>query len=168
MTAAQRSVVVGIFDDAGQAEKAIRDLLDAGFTRDNIGFAMRHRTEQQHTATADNGLGAMVGGYTGVAAGGILGGLLGLAISAAIPGVGPILAAGLVGMALGGAYIGGLVGVLVGMGVPEHEAEHYHRHVQEGRSLVAVKCPGRYSEALAILSAAGARDAVREPEPAQR
>jgi hypothetical protein len=170
MTAAQQSVVVGIFDDPAQAEKAIRDLLDAGFTRDRIGFAMRHPAEPEHAAEAgkaDNALGAVVGGYTGVAAGGILGGLIGLAISAAVPGVGPVLAAGLVGMALGGAYVGGLVGALVGLGVPQHEAEHYHRHVQEGRALVAVQCAGRYSEALAILSANGARDAVRETSLSQ-
>src|SRR5262249_49542748 len=134
-------------------------------------FAMRQRNEQGHAAAPardDNGLGALVGGYTGVAAGGILGGLIGLAISAAIPGLGPVLAAGVVGMALGGAYVGGLVGVLVGLGVPQHEAEHYHRHVQEGRALVAVKCEGRYSEALAILSANGARDAIRETERIER
>jgi hypothetical protein len=167
MTAAKRSVVVGIFDDPARAEKAIRDLLAAGFQKEEIGFAMRQPSGQAHEAKAPegaSGLGALVGGYTGAAAGGVLGALLGLAISAALPGIGPVLAAGMVGMALGGAYVGGLVGVLVGMGIPHEEAEHYHRHVQAGRALVAVKAEDRYSEALAILSANGALDAVRQPE----
>jgi hypothetical protein len=168
MTAAKRSVVVGIFEDSAQAEKAIRDLQDAGFSKEQIGFAVRAPSGADHAAAPQgaSGLGALVGGYTGVAAGGILGGLLGLAISAAIPGIGPVFAAGIVGLALGGAYVGGIVGALVGMGIPHEEAQHYHRHVQEGRILLAVKAEDRYSEALAILSANGALDAVRRSEPA--
>jgi hypothetical protein len=167
MTAAKRSVVVGVFDDPARAEKAIRDLLDAEFKKEEVGFAMRQPSGEAHEAKAPegvSGLGALVGGYTGVAAGGVLGGLLGLALTAAVPGFGPVFVAGMVGMALGGAYVGGIVGVLVGMGIPHHEAEHYHRHVQAGRALVTVKAEDRYSEAVAILSANGALDALRQPE----
>jgi hypothetical protein len=166
MTVAHRTVVVGIFEDSAHAEKAIRDLLDAGFTKEEIGFAMRDPSGHEAVPPEGaSGLGALVGGYTGVAAGGVLGGLLGLAISAAIPGIGPVFAAGTVGLALAGAYVGGIIGALVGMGIPHEEAEHYHRHVQEGRALVAVKAADRYSEALGILSADGALDAVRRSEP---
>ena len=167
MTVAHRSVVVGVFEDSARAEKAIRDLLDAGFKKEDIGFTMRDPAGHELVPPEGaSGLGALVGGYTGVAAGGVLGGLLGLAISAVLPGIGPVFAAGTVGLALAGAYVGGIAGVLLGMGVPHEEAEHYHRHVREGRALVAVKAPDRYSEALAILSADGASDAVRKAEPA--
>ncbi len=167
MTAAKRSVVVGIFDDPARAEKAIRDLLDAGFRKEEIGFAVREAAGQAHEAKAPegvSGLGALVGGYGGAAAGGVLGGLLGLAISAAVPGLGPVFAAGIVGLALGGAYVGGIAGALVGMGVPHEEAQRYHRHVEAGRVLVAVKAEGRYSDAVAILSADGAFDEIRQSE----
>src|SRR4051794_5265743 len=90
MSTAKRAVVVGIFDDAAQAERAVKDLLGAGFSRDAIGFAMRQPPGQANpaaTAGEASGLGALVGGYGGAAAGGILGGLLGLAISAAVPGL---------------------------------------------------------------------------------
>src|SRR4051812_15862126 len=127
MTVAPRSVVVGIFEDAAHAEKAIHDLLDAGFKKEEIGFAMRDAAGHEAAPPAGaSGLGAMVGGYTGAEAGGVLGGLLGLAISAAVPGLGPVFAAGTVGLALAGAYVGGIAGVLIGMGVPREEAEHYH------------------------------------------
>lgn len=165
MSVAPRSVVVGIFDNHALAERAIRDLLGAGFRKEEIGFAMRDASGHEAAAPAGaSGLGGLVGGYTGAAAGGALGALLGAGICAAIPGLGPVLAAGVVGLGLTGAYLGGIAGVLIGMGVPKEEAEHYHRHVEQGRALVAVKAADRYSEALGILSAAGARDAIRQGE----
>ena len=58
--------------------------------------------------------------------------------------------------------MGGIVGALVGMGIPEPEAQAYQREVEAGRHLVTVKANGRYSEAVAILAANGARDVVRQ------
>jgi hypothetical protein len=158
----ERSTVVGVFADHGEAERAVRDLLAAGFAREAIGFVARHPAPHEQSS----GLGAMVGGYAGAASGGVLGGLLGLAISAVLPGVGHILAAGMVGLMLGGAYVGGLAGALIGMGIPEPEAHLLHREVEAGRTLVTVKVDGRYSEAVAILAAAGARDVTRQAAPA--
>jgi hypothetical protein len=167
MTVAPRSVVVGIFDNHAQAERAVRDLLEAGFRKEEIGFAMRDVSGGEAAPPeGSSGLGALVGGYTGAAAGGALGALLGAGIFTAVPGLGPVLAAGVVGLGLAGAYVGGIAGVLVGMGVPEEEAKHYHRHVEQGRALVAVKAGDRYSEALGILSADGAYDAIRRGEQA--
>jgi hypothetical protein len=157
MTVEQRSIVVGVFAEQERAERAVRELLAAGFPQERIGFLTRD-------SEANNGLGAIVGGYTGAAAGGLLGGLLGTAISAVIPGVGPIVGAGLVGMMLAGAYVGGIAGVLIGLGVPEGDARRYHQEVEAGRSLVTVRADGRYSEALAILAAAGALDVLREAQ----
>jgi hypothetical protein len=167
LTAAKRSVVVGIFDDSARAEAAIRELLSAGFKEVGIGFAMRQPSGQGGGAKGrerGSGLGTLVRGYTGAAAGGVLGGLLGLAISAALPGIGPVFAAGAVGRVLGDAYVGGLVGALVGMGISHEEAVNYHRQLQAGRTLLVVKAQDRCSEALVILSASGALDALLQPE----
>ena len=38
----QRSTVVGVFQDRQHAEKAVSELLAAGFRKDQIGVAMRH------------------------------------------------------------------------------------------------------------------------------
>ena len=40
--AQQRSTVVGVFEDRHQADKAVSELLKAGFRQDQIGVAMRH------------------------------------------------------------------------------------------------------------------------------
>jgi CRISPR/Cas system-associated protein endoribonuclease Cas2 len=40
--AKQHSAVVGVFQDRQQANKAVSELLKAGFRQDQIGVAMRH------------------------------------------------------------------------------------------------------------------------------
>lgn len=164
MSTAERSTVVGVFTDHAQAARAVHDLLDAGFSKEQIGYVAPHSSGQgaENPAEDGNGLGALVGGYTGTAAGGILGGILGAILAVTVPGIGHAVAAGVVGMMLAGAYVGGIAGVLIGMGVPAHEAHAYHRAVEAGKALVTVKVDGRYSEALAILAAAGAQDVTRE------
>ncbi|MCC6420334.1 MAG: hypothetical protein IT429_19030 [Gemmataceae bacterium] len=166
MTVAPRSTVVGVFQDHAQAERAVRDLLAAGFPKEDIGYLARHPPGEPVEGADDvEGLGGAVGAYSGVAAGTILGGILGAAVSVAVPGFGPLLGAGMVGLMLGGAYVGGIAGALIGMGVPEEEAHAYHRAVEADRHLVAVRANDRYSEALAILAACGALDVTREASP---
>jgi hypothetical protein len=163
MATAQRTTVVGIFADVGQAEKAVRDLLAAGFRQEEIAYLCRDEPRPPVEGGDDtSGTGALVGGYTGAAAGVLLGGALGAAVSVVVPGFGPLLGAGMVALMLGGGYVGGIAGALIGMGVPEEEAHAYHREVETGRHLVAVRAEGRYSEALAILAAAGALDVTRQ------
>jgi hypothetical protein len=166
MSTAERSTVVGVFPTHAEAEQAVQDLLAAGFTKEQVGFIGPHPAGHESAPHPEeaSGLRAIVGGYTGTAAGGILGGILGAILTVVIPGLGHAVAAGVVGMMLAGAYVGGIAGVLIGMGIPEHEAHAYHREVQAGRTLVTVQVDGRYSEALAILADAGARDATRQAE----
>jgi hypothetical protein len=168
MSAAERSIVVGVFADHAQAARAVHDLLDAGFSKEQVGYLAPHPSGPAAGAAAEEGgaLGAIVGGYAGTAAGGILGGILGAILSVIIPGIGQAVAAGVVGMMLAGAYVGGIAGALIGMGVPAHEAHAYHREVEAGKALVTVKVDGRYSEALAILAAAGAQDVTRQASQA--
>jgi hypothetical protein len=165
MATMQRSTVVGVFDDRGQAEKAVRELRDAGFSKEQIGFAMRGSAADEGgedtSVIHSTPFHTYAGGVTGTVAGGVLGGLLGTLASAVIPGIGPVVGAGLLVMIVSGAYVGGVAGALIGMGIPEEEAHQYHREFEAGRALVTVKVDGRYSEALAILSANGAKDVIR-------
>jgi hypothetical protein len=165
-----RSVVAAIFNDRTQAERAIDALRSAGFTGDQIGVAMRDRTEQGELIE-DTGSSAVEGAVSGALGGGLLGGvagfLVGLVSALAIPGIGPIVAGGALASALGaaggtavagagiGAAAGGLVGALSGMGIPEEEARHFETGFRSGGTLITVTAGRRVSEALSILERHG-------------
>jgi hypothetical protein len=161
-----RSTVAAIFHDRIQAERAIDALRAAGFTGDQIGVALRDRTEQG-TLVEDTGTSAVEGAVSGALGGGLLGGvagfLVGLVSALAIPGIGPVVAGGALASALGaaggtavagagiGAAAGGLVGALSGMGIPEEEARHFETGFRAGGVLVTVNAGYRAAEALGIL-----------------
>jgi hypothetical protein len=160
---AQNTTVVGTFDDRDAAERAIEQLRDAGFHRDQIGFAGRDQSGtpmlvEEHGNAA--GSGAAGGLVTGAVAGGTLA-WLGLA---AIPAIGPFLAGGAIGTALVGAaaggVTGGVLGGLLGLGIPRHMAELHEQRIREGRTLVTVQT-AEPSVAERILSSAGALDVDR-------
>jgi hypothetical protein len=158
-------VVIGLFPDPDAAAEAIRELQDAGFTKEEIGAIM------PKTGPGGEPLAELVEGEdleveadatkTGAATGGIIGGLLGLVGSLLVPGLGAVtlggvLASTLIGAGVG-AMTGGLVGMLVGMGASRAEADYFDRAVREGGTLVTVQ-PGadRADEARSILGSAGA------------
>lgn len=136
---AGRSAVAGLFPHRPAAEQAVHDLKAAGFTGNQIGVAMRDRTEQNELVE-DTGTQAAESATTGAIGGGVLGGLAGLLVGIgvlAIPGIGPVVAGGLLASAFGvaggtavagagiGAAAGSLLGALAGMGIPEIEAHHF-------------------------------------------
>lgn len=146
--------VVGIFTDRSDAENAIRELKDAGFTEQEIGVAMQDRTEQRQLMDT-TGSTAAEGAATGVLSGGVVGGLIGLLGSLLIPGVGPIVVGGVLASTLTGAGIGaatgGIIGALMGLGVPEADAQHFDLGLRSGATLITVDAGDRVPEALAIL-----------------
>lgn len=161
----QRSTVVGVFEDRAQADKAVAELMKAGFRQEQIGVAMRHAegstsgTDASDVDDSDSGSGAMTGAIAGLG----LGALAGLGVLAGvIPVVGPAIAAGTLGVILSnaaaGAGVAGLVGALVGSGLSEHEAEYYHGEFEAGRAIVTVTADARADEATTILRQYGAYD----------
>ena len=167
--------VVGVFDSMKEAEAAIRELQNNGFSREEMSL-VANRIENTHpdieaaspghpgimdrTAdiAADAGLGAALGGI-----GGLLFGLAGLTV----PGIGPILAAGpIVGMIGGmglGAAAGGIIGVLTESGVPKEEAAAYAESVRRGHVLVTVESENddRANRAREIMDNSAAVDIER-------
>jgi len=159
--------VVGLFDDMDQAQRATRDLENAGIPRDDISVVANN--EGNRYTTTDTGTtgepevtghavghDAVVGAEIGGAAG-LLIGLTGLAI----PGLGWIAGAGwLMGLISGaatGAVIGGLVGALTHVGVPHEDAANYTEGVRRGGILLAVKAQDDVAHNVAqILSDDGA------------
>ena len=153
-------IVVALFEERSEAEDAIRDLKNAGFTNEQIGVATQGRIEAGEAPSEGSAVGLAEGAAAGALTGGVIGGLVGLVSSLLIPGVGPlvvggILASALMGMGVGAAT-GGLIGALVGMGVPEEDARYFDAGLREGRTLVTVSNTDGASEALGILERHGA------------
>jgi uncharacterized protein (TIGR02271 family) len=151
---ARHRTVVGLFTDRSEAESAIRDLKQAGFTDREVGVAMRDRDEQRDLMEG-TGSTAAEGAAVGAVSGGLVGGLVGLLGSLLIPGVGPIVAGGVLASVLTGAGIGaaagGIIGALMGLGVPETDARHFDSGLRSGGVLVTVDAGDRVLEALDIL-----------------
>ena len=167
MAKIERSTVVGVFTDRGQAEQAINELRRAGFNDDQIGFILRGNPAREGETAGESGSDAGAGAATGAVSGGVLGGVLGAAAALLMPGFGPAIAGGILWATLGGAAIGaaagGIIGALTGLGVPEEEARYYQGEFEAGRTIVTVKAANRYQEALDILRSNGAYDATTRP-----
>src|SRR4051812_42614936 len=156
------ATVVGLFHNQADAERAIHNLKERGFSENQIGVAIKDR-QQQKDLIEGTGTQAAEGAATGALGGGVLGGVIGLLAGVgalAIPGIGPIIAGGTLASTLAGAGIGaaagGLIGALAGMGVPEEDARHFDRGFQAGGTLVTVDAGGRASEARECLYESGA------------
>jgi hypothetical protein len=126
--------VVGMIENQAQAQKAVEDLLAAGFDRKDVGLVSPEEVVRESTA-------AMAGASAGMLVGGLAGMLLTAAV-AAIPGVGQVLLAGtaaalLSGTALG-AVAGGIIGGLMKRGVPEDDAHVFAEGIKRGATLVTV------------------------------
>jgi hypothetical protein len=172
--AIKNRAVFGIYSTTAQTERAVNELLGAGFSSEDVSvlmpdqqstreFALKKETKAPEGATAGATTGGVLGGAVGVLVG--LGAL-------AIPGLGPLLAvgplvAGLAGLGAGGA-VGGLIGALVGMGIPEFEARRYEGHVKGGGMLLSVHCDtaGEVMRAKEVLAATGAIDIASSAESA--
>jgi len=170
----KKTAVFGLYASVDRAERAVDELISAGFFNDDVSVLMADNQGSKDFAH-EKQTKAPEGTTTGVAAGGTIGGTLGLLAgigALAIPGVGPFIAAGpimgaLAGLGVGGA-VGGLVGALVGMGIPEYEAKRYEGRVKEGGVLLSVHCDtsDAITRAKDILKRTGANDIASAGEEA--
>jgi len=137
-----KPVRVGVFATAAQADRAVHDLLAAGFTHDQLSVICSdaHKAElfhhEAHTP-APAGTNTPQGILAGGAAGAVIGGLA-LAASALMTGGASLLAAGgaLVG---GGALAGSFAGAMMTRGLEPEMVNYYDQAVQHGKILVAVE-----------------------------
>jgi hypothetical protein len=154
-------IVVGIFDDYGVTEKAIDELVRAGFNNDQISVL---GSSQKHASSLSPGVHPQhvpdeLAKFT--AAGAVSGGLLGLA-SLTLPGIGPVFASGpllaILSGAAAGTYVGFLAGALARMDIDEDTAEEYQAHLTQGRILLGINVNNETEErnALQVLDTAGA------------
>jgi hypothetical protein len=149
----RKDLVIGVFEQEAQAERAVSALWKAGFAPDRIDMANRRigivpgtpRLQFQEDATEGATAGAVAGATAGAVAGAVAGSLL--------PGVGTVIG-GIGGAALGAAG-GTFLGPFVAMDIAEKDAHQYSQAVDQGRTLVIVRQIGRCDEARAILRAQG-------------
>lgn len=167
MKKATANAVVGVFYTRFEAETAVRELRDAGFTDDSIGMIVRDaegNMVNERTNETLAGEGAAAGAVVGAGAGALVG--LGV-LAGTIPVIGPVLAIGTLGTVLlnaaGGAAILGLVGALIGLGIPEDDAKYYESEVHGGRFLVTVEAGNRTAEAWSILHRSGGYNRTNPP-----
>jgi len=168
-----RTTAIAIFDDRGQAQRAIEQLKRAGFTEREIGVTARDDSQPGVDAT-DGGkkTHAKEGAIAGVAAGAGVGALWGLGILAGVlPGIGTAIAGGtlaaILSSAAAGAATAGVAGTLIGLRIPEEEAKYYDQEFQAGRIVVTVNAGSRLQEAQAILVQNGGYDMLSAPERTQ-
>jgi hypothetical protein len=158
----QRSTVVGVFEERALAERAADALRQAGFSDDDIGFAVRDGARESIVTEDEETSNAGEGAVAGMVTGGLLGGVAAAAVSLLIPGIGPVLGGGLLAATLSGAAAGaaagGLLGALTGLGVSEEEARYYESEFQAGRTILTVRADGRTDEAVTIMRRHGGYD----------
>lgn len=152
--------IVGVFASRQEAERAMRELYDAGFQSNQIGYVARDsskknvvgRKGENSNAEESAGAGAITGAAVGAAGGAAIG--AGIA-TGLIPVIGPVLAIGTLGTILlnaaGGAAAAGLTGALIGWGVSDEDASYYESEVTAGRHLVTVQAAHRLDVARDIL-----------------
>jgi hypothetical protein len=149
------TTVIGLIEDSSEAQKAVDELLKAGFDRKDIGVVTSDMAREALTAAAGASTGMLVGGLAGM--------LLG-ATALMIPGIGPVLVAGpaltLFGGTTLGMLAGGLIGGLTAKGIPEDDAHFYAEGVRHGATLVTVvaKTDEAANRAVEILKSHGAAD----------
>jgi hypothetical protein len=163
-TSTTTHTVVGLYNGRGQAERAVQDLVNEGFSRDDVSVLAPGTVAASSADTPNIGpiaeLGSDMTAGTGAAIGGFAGFIAGMA-ALAIPGIGPVLAAGplaagIMGAGLGAAA-GGIAGALKSHGIPETHAGRYSEAVGRGGCLVMVQTSeNRVDHAADVLDRNGA------------
>jgi len=164
-----KRTVSAVFDDHGQANRAVEGLTSAGYDRDDVSVVMADDTKEKLFP----GESKKVEEGTGIGAGiGALAGTFGALASLPVPG--GLFAAGPIGAAMTaaatGAAGGGLVGALGGLGVPRDLALRYEAKLKSGGVGVAVETGtiDETREAESVLLSAGgdsARDTLVTTKP---
>ncbi len=143
-----------LYDNYGDARRAVRDLEAAGVKHGDISVLASNAEnwydkdkgdtypDRDLDGKDDRAEAAGAGAGVGAVAGGAIGALTGLGLMA-IPGVGPIVAAGWLAAtvtgAAAGAATGGIIGALTQAGVSTEEAEVYAEGLRRGGAVVSAR-----------------------------
>ena len=158
----------GAFDTVAEADRVIRRLLAAGFSKDHLAVICPAnfkdhfvpKVPQAEVPTADAGGAIAVGGAVGATLGG-----LALAATVITGGVAGVMAA--VVLIGGGAMAGGFSNLIVAKGYEQEADDHYKLAIERGQIVVGVEVhgedgAGQLAEAERILNEMGAKQFTKE------
>lgn len=154
----------GIFDTVEETQRVVRELLDFGFTEQQITVICSDDTKERYFRRFKHQDPA--GAHAPAAA--AAGGLIGAALTGTTAAVAAVTTGGTALFALGpliagtGGIVGGLVGAMMTRGIEKEAANFYDQEVAAGKLLVAVEYHGDDEElwlakASEILVEAGAK-----------
>jgi hypothetical protein len=158
----------GAFDTVAEADRAIRGLLAAGFSKDQLAVICPAKFKdhfvpkapQAEAPAADAGGALAVGGALGATLGG-----LALAATVITGGVAGVMAA--VVLIGGGAMAGSFSNLIVAKGYEQEADDHYKQAIERGQIVVGVEVhgedgAGQLPEAERILNEMGAKPFTKE------
>ncbi|MFO0930475.1 MAG: alpha/beta hydrolase-fold protein [Gemmataceae bacterium] len=159
---------VGVFDTVAEADRAVHDLLTAGFDRNELAVLCSDQHKERHfrgvvQTPAPAGAYTAEGIVTGSAVGAVIGGVMLAASSLVTAGV-PILAGG-AAMIGGGALAGSFAGAMMTRGLQKEIADYYEQSLELGQILVAVEVHGDNAEQRSTRAAAILRGEGVQPVP---
>jgi len=163
-TFGKQELEAGVFATVEDAARAVRGLLDAGFSNDQITVVCSDETKERYFREFEHQEPAGTYTPTAIIAGSTIGALVGaLSVIVAAAGTGSLAlwAAGPI-TAWAGGVGGGLVGAMMTRGVEKELANFYQQAVMAGHILVAAESPPKgegpsLNEAARILAEAGAK-----------
>jgi hypothetical protein len=137
----EKPIRVGIFGTIGQADRAVRKLLEAGFTKEQISVLCSDKYTEAHFRAYEHqdpaGTHTAANAAAGSAIGMLLGGTAAVAGFLTTGGIGLLVGGAM--LALSGGVAGGLVGAMVTRGVERELADYYDQAVTRGKILVAAE-----------------------------
>ena len=148
--AVEKPFRVGIFGTVAQADRAVRALLDAGFSKDQLSVVCSNEAIKEHFSdlhTPPSGASytppaIVTGGLVGATIGGLV-----LGATALVTGGATLLASGGAVLIGGGAIAGSFTGAMATRGIQKEIADYYDNAVRLGKILVAVEAHGEGSDA---------------------
>jgi hypothetical protein len=136
-----RPVRAGVFESVTEADRAVADLLAAGFTTEQVTVICSAETVQRHFKQFEHqdpaGKHTPAAALAGGAIGATLGGLVAVAGAVTVGGAALFVAGGLALWT--GGVVGSLVGAMMTRGFEKELANFYDQEVTRGRILVAVE-----------------------------
>lgn len=162
-----RPIRAGVFSTVASADAAVRRLLAAGFTEDQITVVCSNDAieakfrpfEHQDPAGAHTPAAAVAGGTIGA----VIGGLTAAVATVATGGAGLLVFGSLAAWA--GGVVGGLAGAMMTRGMEKELANYYDQAVQAGKILVAAEAQGHDDVAALARASEILADAGAEPVP---
>jgi len=156
--------VAGTFDTVADADRMVRTLLAAGFSKDRLAVICPEKFKHQLTVDVPEETPAATKGVEGIAVGGaagvVLGGIALAATTIASGGIGLIPAATV--FLGGGAIAGGFSGLIIADGYGKDVDQYYNDAVHLGKIVVGVRVqstdnPAQIARAHQLLEDGGAQ-----------